>query len=152
MVARSHRRPTLSDGVNPGEPAPGAAQGHLKSQLHGGGLAEAVVELTGQVVVVADVTAAKARGWKDAFARASSACSGRPALDQWLERVRASGVAKRLASGSFETGPELLDGVAAVVAAGTRRRAGAGRARAARTRRVRRRGAARGMVCGRRVV
>jgi uncharacterized protein (TIGR02679 family) len=88
-----------------------------RSGIHTGGLAEAVVELTGQVVVVADVTAAEARGWADAFARASAACSGRPALEQWLERVRASGVAKRLAGGSFGTGRELLDGVAAVVAA-----------------------------------
>jgi uncharacterized protein (TIGR02679 family) len=88
-----------------------------RSGIHTGGLAEAVVELTGQVVVVADLTAAQARGWADAFARASAVCSGRPALEQWLERVRASGLAKRLAGGSFQAGRELLDGVAAVVSA-----------------------------------
>jgi uncharacterized protein (TIGR02679 family) len=88
-----------------------------RSGIHAGGLAAAVVELTGGVVVVADVTAADARGWADAFAQASAACSGRPAIEQWLERVRTSGLAKRLAGGSFETGRELLDGVAAVVAA-----------------------------------
>jgi uncharacterized protein (TIGR02679 family) len=88
-----------------------------RSGIHTGGLAEAVVELTGQIVVVADVSATEARGWTDAFARVSGACAGRPALERWLERVRASGFAKRLAGGSFETGRELLDGVAAVVAA-----------------------------------
>jgi uncharacterized protein (TIGR02679 family) len=88
-----------------------------RSGIHTGGLAEAVVELTGRIVLVADVTAAEASGWADAFARASAACAGRPALEQWLERLRASGFAKRLAGGSFETGRPLLDGVAAVVAA-----------------------------------
>ena len=88
-----------------------------RSGIHTGGLAEAVVDLTGPVVVVADVTAAQKRGWADAFARASLTCTGHPALEQWLERVRATGLAKRLAGGSFETGRELLDGLAAVVAA-----------------------------------
>lgn len=88
-----------------------------RSRIHTGGLAEAVVVLTGPVVVAADITAAEARGWADAFARVSAVCSGRPSVDIWLERVRASGLAKRLAGGSFETGRYLLDGAAAVISA-----------------------------------
>ena len=88
-----------------------------RSGIHAGGLGRAVVELTGPVVIAADVTAAQARGWSHAFARASSVCSGRPGLEPWLEHVRAGGLVRRLAGGSSETGRELLDAVAAVVAA-----------------------------------
>jgi uncharacterized protein (TIGR02679 family) len=86
-----------------------------RSGIHGGGLAEAIVALTGPLVVTADLTAAEARGWADAFARLTRACVGRPSLEAWLERVRAGGVVKRLAGGSIVTGRDLLDGVAAVV-------------------------------------
>jgi hypothetical protein len=55
-----------------------------RSGIHTGGLAEAVVELTGQIVVVADVSATEARGWTDAFARVSGACAGRPGIGRWL--------------------------------------------------------------------
>lgn len=87
------------------------------SDIHAGGLAQAVVDLTGPIVVIADVSASEARGWTDAFARASRACDGRPSLEAWLGRVRTNGLVKRLAGGSFETGRELLDGVALVIAA-----------------------------------
>jgi uncharacterized protein (TIGR02679 family) len=88
-----------------------------RSGIHDGGLGEAVVALTGPVVVLADATAYETQAWADAFAHVTQACDGRPSLDAWLERARASGLAKRLAGGSFETGRELLDGVAAVVSA-----------------------------------
>lgn len=88
-----------------------------RSGIHAGGLGEAVVALAGPVVVLADVSAYEAGAWADAFARVECACADRPALSAWISRVRASGLAKRLAGGSFETGRELLDGVAAVVSA-----------------------------------
>ncbi|MGO9751505.1 MAG: TIGR02679 family protein [Solirubrobacteraceae bacterium] len=88
-----------------------------RSGVHRGGLADAVVELTGPVAVLADLSACEARGWAEAFERVTRACDGRPSLEAWLERVRASGLVKRLAGGSTETSRELLDGVAAVVSA-----------------------------------
>jgi uncharacterized protein (TIGR02679 family) len=87
-----------------------------RSGIHDGGLGEAVVVLTGPVVVLADATAYEAQAWADAFAHVTQACDERPALKAWLERARATGLAKRL-GGSFESGRELLDGVAAVVSA-----------------------------------
>ncbi len=88
-----------------------------RSGIHHGGLGEAVVALTGPVAVLAHITATEAQAWADAFARVESACQDRPALSTWISRVRTSGLAKRLVGGSPETGRELLDGVAAVVAA-----------------------------------
>lgn len=88
-----------------------------RSGIHCGGLGEAVVALTGPVAVAAEATAHEAAAWTDAFARVEHACAGRPALSAWISRVRATGLAKRLAGGSAETGQDLLDAVAAVVSA-----------------------------------
>ncbi len=88
-----------------------------RSGIHHGGLGEAVVALTGPVAVLADITATETQALADAFARVESACQDRPALSTWISRVRTSGRAKRLVGGSPETGRELLDGVAAVLAA-----------------------------------
>jgi len=88
-----------------------------RSGIHDGGLAEAVVELTGPVTVRADATADQQRAWGDAFARLQAVADGRPELAAWLHRLRAGGVVKRLAGGSPAAGRELLDAVAAAVAA-----------------------------------
>jgi uncharacterized protein (TIGR02679 family) len=88
-----------------------------RSGIHDGGLGEAVVALTGPVVVLAEATASEAGAWADGFVRVERACADHPALSAWISRVRASGLAKRLAGGSAETGRELLDGLAAVVSA-----------------------------------
>jgi uncharacterized protein (TIGR02679 family) len=88
-----------------------------RSGIHDGGLAEAVVVLTGPVAIRADVAANDRRAWVDAFARLEAVARGRPELAGWLARLRASGVVKRLAGGSPEMGRELLDTVASVVAA-----------------------------------
>ena len=88
-----------------------------RSGMHDGGLGEAVVALTGPVAVLADATAHEVRAWEDAFARVERACAYHPALSAWISRVRATGLAKRLAGGTAATGRNLLDGVAAVVSA-----------------------------------
>lgn len=87
------------------------------SGIHGGGLAEAVVTLTGPVTVRADVVAAEHRAWAEAFSGIEPGGAGRGELAAWLHRIRASGVVKRLAGGSPAAGRALLDVLASVVAA-----------------------------------
>jgi uncharacterized protein (TIGR02679 family) len=68
------------------------------------GLAAAVVALTGPVVVRAEVSAAERRAWERAFAPLTGLVSrqveigaeGCEELTSWLERLRGSGVVKRL--------------------------------------------------------
>ena len=88
-----------------------------RSGVHSGGLAEAVVTLTGAVTVRADRIAGEERAWTAAFTRIEAATAGRPELAPWIGRVRAGGVVKRLAGGSPAAGQELLDALASVVAA-----------------------------------
>ena len=88
-----------------------------RSGIHEGGLAEAVVALTGPVTIRADAAAGDARAWTAAFERIEAAVAGRAELAAWIGRVRASGLVKRLAGGSPVRGQELLDGLVAVVAA-----------------------------------
>ena len=85
--------------------------------LHEGGLAEAVVTLTGPVTVRADRIADEQRAWAEVFSGIETAGAGRGELAAWLERIRASGVVKRLAGGSPAAGRELIDALASVVAA-----------------------------------
>jgi uncharacterized protein (TIGR02679 family) len=87
------------------------------SEIHAGGLAEAVVMLTGPVTVRADRIATEERAWTRAFTRVETATAGRAELAVWIGRMRAGGVVKRLAGGSPEAGQELLDALASVVAA-----------------------------------
>jgi uncharacterized protein (TIGR02679 family) len=88
-----------------------------RSEVHEGGLAEAVVTLTGPVTVRADRIATEERGWTRAFTRIETAAAGRADLTVWIGRMRAGGVVKRLAGGSPDAGQELLDALASVVAA-----------------------------------
>ena len=88
-----------------------------RSGAHEGGLAAAVIALTGPVTIRADAAADDARAWTAAFARIDAAVADRAELAAWIGRVRAGGLAKRLAGGSPASGQELLDALAAVVAA-----------------------------------
>jgi uncharacterized protein (TIGR02679 family) len=88
-----------------------------RSGAHAGGLAGAVVTLTGPVTIRAEQAAHDARAWADAFPRIEDAARVRPELAAWLERVRGSGLVKRLAGGQPEGARELLDALASVVAA-----------------------------------
>jgi uncharacterized protein (TIGR02679 family) len=88
-----------------------------RSGAHAGGLAEAVVTLTGPVTVLADRAAGEERAWAEAFTRIEAASAGRAELAAWIGRIRARGVVKRLAGGSPATGRELLDALASVVGA-----------------------------------
>jgi uncharacterized protein (TIGR02679 family) len=88
-----------------------------RSGVHSGGLAEAVITLTGPVTIRADADADDARKWAAAFARIEAASAGRPKLAEWIDRVQATGAVKRLAGGSPDTARELFDAVVSVVAA-----------------------------------
>lgn len=88
-----------------------------RSEIHDGGLMEAVITLTGPVTVRAEAAANDRRAWEDAFARLQALANERPGLAVWVQRLRAGGVAKRLAGGSPDVGRELLDAVASVVSA-----------------------------------
>jgi uncharacterized protein (TIGR02679 family) len=88
-----------------------------RSGVHPGGLAEAVIALTGPVTIRADAAADDARRWAAAFAQIEAASAARPMLAEWIDRVQAAGVVKRLAAGSPDVARELLDAVVSVVAA-----------------------------------
>lgn len=86
-----------------------------RSGIHVGGLAGAVVTLTGPVSVRAHRVADEERAWAEAFTRIEMVGAGRAELAAWVGRIRASGLVKRLARGSPRTGRELLDALASVV-------------------------------------
>jgi uncharacterized protein (TIGR02679 family) len=88
-----------------------------RSGVHEEGLRDAVVTLTGPVTVRADRVAAQERAWGEAYTRIEAAVAGRAELADWIERIRGSGVVKRLTGGSPAAGRELLDALASVVAA-----------------------------------
>ena len=88
-----------------------------RSGVHSRGLAEAVITLTGPVTIRADAAADDVRRWAAAFARIEAASDGRPELADWIGRVHATGVVKRLAGGSPDRARELLDEVVSIVAA-----------------------------------
>lgn len=88
-----------------------------RSGVHSGGLAAAVITLTGPVTIRADAAADDARRWATAFARIEAASAGRPKLAEWIDRVQATGAVKRLAGGSPDRARELFDTVVSVVAA-----------------------------------
>ena len=88
-----------------------------RSEVHDGGLADAVVTLTGPVTVRAERIAAEELAWAEAYKRIEAAVGGRAELAAWIDRIRASGVVKRLAGGSPAAGRKLLDALASVVVA-----------------------------------
>lgn len=88
-----------------------------RSGVHSGGLAEAVITLTGPITIRADAVADDGRRWAAAFARIEAASAGRPQLAEWIDRVQATGAVKRLASGSPDRARELFDALVSIVAA-----------------------------------
>jgi uncharacterized protein (TIGR02679 family) len=88
-----------------------------RAGIHDGGLAGAVVTLTGPVVVQAETASAEARAWAAAFSSVEQAVAGRHELAGWLTQARSTGSVKRLAGGSPAAGAELLDGLSLVLAA-----------------------------------
>ncbi|GAA4914697.1 TIGR02679 family protein [Streptomonospora salina] len=71
------------------------------------GLRAAVEELRGPVPVHADTAAVEARAWDRAFAPLERACAPRGELAAWCERVRGSGLVRRLLGGPDAAAPEL---------------------------------------------
>jgi uncharacterized protein (TIGR02679 family) len=88
-----------------------------RSGVHSGGLAEAVITLTGPVTIRADAAADDERRWAAAFARIETASAGRPLLAEWVDRVQTTGAMKRLAGGSPDRAREMFDALVSVVAA-----------------------------------
>lgn len=88
-----------------------------RAGVHADGLAGAVVTLTGPVSVRAEVASAEARAWANAFAPLDALATTRIELHPWTERLRATGVVKRLADGSPAAGADLLAGVCRVIEA-----------------------------------
>jgi uncharacterized protein (TIGR02679 family) len=88
-----------------------------RSGVHSGGLAEAVITLTGPITIRTDAAADDERRWAAALARIKAASAGRPQLAEWVDRVQANGAVKRLAGGSPERARELFDALVSVVAA-----------------------------------
>jgi uncharacterized protein (TIGR02679 family) len=88
-----------------------------RAGVHDGGLAGAVVTLTGPVTVRADAASAEALAWTRAFAPLEATINGRADVTDWVAHVRATGLVKRLAGGSAGTGADLLSAVSLVLAA-----------------------------------
>jgi uncharacterized protein (TIGR02679 family) len=84
------------------------------SGLHAEGLAAAVIALTGPVSSRADTRARDQDAWRAAFAGVVRATAGRPELARWLQRIRDSGLVKRLEPDPARAG-ELLDVLVAVL-------------------------------------
>lgn len=85
------------------------------SEMCPGGLAEAVVALHGPVERRGASRQAEERAWRDAFTRLDPVCAERPELLEYAERLRATGLVRRLVAGP-EQGAALLGDLAAVVA------------------------------------
>lgn len=92
-----------------------------RSGLHPDGLAAAVIALTGPVTVRADVLAREKDTWSAAFDGVIKATAGQPKLVVWLQRVRSTGLVKRLAPDPARA-RELLDVLACARRPAGRRR------------------------------
>ncbi len=73
------------------------------------GLGAAVVALTGPVVDVVAESAATDAAWERALSPLAEAVAGRPALSEWHERVRATGLVRRLAGTPEEAARLVAD-------------------------------------------
>jgi uncharacterized protein (TIGR02679 family) len=80
-----------------------------------GGLIEAVTALTGPVVPHAETARAEADAWDRAWAPVARLAQSRPELASWYERLRASGLVRRLTAGDPATASVLLADLAAVL-------------------------------------
>lgn len=72
-----------------------------------GGIAAAVVALTGPVARTADAEAEIERRWSQAFAPLEAAARARPELVDWLQHVRATGLVRRLVQTPEAAAPVL---------------------------------------------
>lgn len=88
-----------------------------RSRAHEGGLAGAVETLSGPVVVRSEAEGAERRAWAEAFAPLESLGAERAVLRPWIDQLRSTGVAKRLAAGSVPQGTELLHATCRVLRA-----------------------------------
>jgi uncharacterized protein (TIGR02679 family) len=86
-----------------------------RSGVHAGGLAAAVVALTGPVVDAAAEAVERERAWDAAFAVLDATVSGRPELADWSRSLRATGAVRRLA-GDPSTALALLTDLATALA------------------------------------
>lgn len=82
-----------------------------------GGLAEALVALSGPVAVRSELEAAQRQAWMQAFTALETLARARPRLTCWCEGLRAGGLVKRLAGGSPARARTLLDKLARVLEA-----------------------------------
>lgn len=80
-----------------------------------GGLAEAVIVLTGPLVPDAETARAEADAWDRAWAPVAHLRESRPGLAPWYERLRSSGLVRRLTGGDPATAAVLLADLAAVL-------------------------------------
>lgn len=78
-------------------------------------LAAAVSALAGPVANRAAARAAEAAAWEAAFAPVAAAAGRRPALAAWLERVRATGLLRRLVPGNPGAARQLAEQAAVVL-------------------------------------
>jgi uncharacterized protein (TIGR02679 family) len=78
------------------------------------GLAQAVIALTGPVTLREEAAAAEERGWREAYAPLDAVVEMRQDLADWYERIRASGLVRRVA-GNFADAAPLLADLAAVI-------------------------------------
>jgi uncharacterized protein (TIGR02679 family) len=85
-----------------------------RAGLHRDGLAAAVLLLTGPVTVRAEAKAAEQDAWEWAFAPLHELVLRRPELATWFERMRSTGVVKRLAPDPVQA-RDLLDRLAMIV-------------------------------------
>ncbi|WP_300010826.1 TIGR02679 family protein [Pseudonocardia sp.] len=87
-----------------------------RSGAHPGGLAAAVVALTGPVTPRATLLAERETAWAVAFARLDPALDRHPALQPWIDSLRATGTVRRLTADP-DRATALLADVAAVLTA-----------------------------------
>ncbi|GAB2894569.1 TIGR02679 family protein [Streptomyces mayteni] len=78
-----------------------------RAEISPGGLAEAVVTLTGPVPSHAETARREADHWQAAFAPLTTLVGRRPELSSWLDGLHATGLARRLATTPEEATPLL---------------------------------------------
>ncbi|MFD4832376.1 TIGR02679 family protein [Streptomyces uncialis] len=87
-----------------------------RSGISPGGLAAAVVALTGPTVLLGPARQAEERAWQEAFAVTDALADRTPGLAGWAGRLRGDGLVRRLA-GTSAAAQDLLDQVATVLSA-----------------------------------
>ncbi|MFD4430829.1 TIGR02679 family protein [Nocardia sp. NPDC058497] len=85
--------------------------------IHTGGLATAVVALTGPVAVRAETAAAAEQAWTAALAPAAALTGRIPELAPWWERVTRTGIVRRAAGGDPARATRLVEDLVTVLSA-----------------------------------